>query len=568
MWILNTTAEAIDAYISAEQKFITIPVGRPIEIVSVSSAIEVLHRYGDHVRECRNPADFFTQRPMRLLIIRDAGIGDLLLAEPIIRKAKKTNCELTVLCGFPEVYEGNPAIDFLKKSENRNDMAKVNMKEFDQVIDLRSYSETAASRGKEHRTDVYNEKFSLKLTDEEKEPRLHLPDEIKPAFKRKAGHVYIGMSVEATHKYRGIQNYEQIADCILKDIPNSVVVLFGKVQDGKKAQDRIIDLRGKTDVRQMLQTVAALDSMVAVDSGVMHVALTLHIPTVCIFSIITPDIRIRYYTGQKTVVTSACQSIGCGNFHMQECKDDTRRPDFVPVCANIDPAAVVAALQGFTPHEVKKFKQTEAEKIEFPSAKLTMAIITLNEEHNLKRFIPNVIKNKAIGRVVCVDGGSTDRTVEMLKAAGVQVYKHLYDREYHDMQAMQRNYSLSFVKDGEKVIIMDPDEEFSPELSAWLPSFSFLNIDYGEVSRRTFEYWKDTTNPDKQIKNYPDYQPRLYTWHRRFKFCASPHHITLNTPPAVRIDKDIIHAEREGKDREALEKQWSEMWTKTKGIYK
>jgi hypothetical protein len=135
------------------------------------------------------------------------------------------------------------------------------------------------------------------------------------------------------------------------------------------------------------------------------------------------------------------------------------------------------------------------------------------------------------------------------------------------MQAMQRNYSLSFCREGELVLIMDPDECFSEELSEWLPSFPRAKIVYGELSRRTYKYFDDISDPGKRIKDYPDWQPRLYTWSHNFKFVGSPHHKTLNVPPPVRIRRDIIHFECEGKNRPALETQWAGMWEKSKAVY-
>ncbi|MHA2366846.1 MAG: hypothetical protein ACXAC7_23040, partial [Candidatus Hodarchaeales archaeon] len=67
--------------------------------------------------------------------------------------------------------------------------------------------------------------------------------------------------------------------------------------------------------------------------------------------------------------------------------------------------------------------------------------------------------------------------------------------------------------------------------------------------------------------DYPDYQPRLFTWNRRFKWVGSPHHAILNVPRSININKDIIHFECEGKDRDALENKWAAMQKKTKEIY-
>ena len=175
--------------------------------------------------------------------------------------------------------------------------------------------------------------------------------------------------------------------------------------------------------------------------------------------------------------------------------------------------------------------------------------------------------NKVFNRIVAVDGGSTDKTIELLESVNAEVYVHNYDQHYHDMQAMQRNYSCSFIRDGEKIFIMDIDECFSSELNDYLPVLANSNIDYGIVSRRTFNYYKDIKDKSKQIKDYPDYQPRFFTWNKKYKWVGSPHHNIYNCPIPVKIDKDIIHFEKEGKDRDKLENVWREMDRKTKEVY-
>ena len=101
----------------------------------------------------------------------------------------------------------------------------------------------------------------------------------------------------------------------------------------------------------------------------------------------------------------------------------------------------------------------------------------------------------------------------------------------------------------------------------YLGALAERDIKYGLISRRTFNYYEDIKNPGKQIKDYPDYQPRCFTWNRRYKWVGSPHHNLYNVPEPVKIDKDIIHFEKEGKDRDALERQWADMDKKTKEIY-
>ena len=427
-------------------------------------------------------------------------------------------------------------------------------------------------------------RFSL----EDPEPRLYFKKNEKSMLKREDGKIYIGLAPDGSHTYRRYDRSNELFDFLLRKNKKYVVVLMAAYDFVKyKKRKRVIDLQGEMDVREAINVTRDLDYMISVDSGMMHVALSMHVPTVCIFSIIKPELRLHYYKGPHQLIAKDISCIGCGSFHMAVCRHGNKEkdPEFIAPCLNIPPEDIYNKLILMSPNKIKRIfyvgekvkeqKKPEVKKIEpvniiqhTNGRKLTMPIIVQNEEKNLPRFIELVMKHPAIGRVIAIDGGSNDKTVELLKSAGAYVYVHAYDKDFHDMQAMQRNYSFTFVKDGEKCLVMDVDESFSKELSDYLPALAESNIEYGLISRRTFDYYKDITDKTKQIKDYPDYQPRFYTWNRRFKWLGSPHHNLYNVPDPVKIDKDIIHFEAEGKDRDALERRWAKMDAATKKVYK
>ena len=53
---------------------------------------------------------------------------------------------------------------------------------------------------------------------------------------------------------------------------------------------------------------------------------------------------------------------------------------------------------------------------------ITAIILTKNEEANIERCI-NSIKN-VVDRICVVDSGSTDRTIELAKELGAEIYEH------------------------------------------------------------------------------------------------------------------------------------------------
>jgi ADP-heptose:LPS heptosyltransferase len=572
-WIINKSPNDIDDINLILKKQIILRSNIPLRL-PFRVAMSYVQKFPS-VRFCDDPQKYFIKRKMKFLVIRDAGIGDLLLLEPILRTlVKRGNVDLTIASMFPDVFENNPYIEkniLLYKKENINN---IKFKEYDSYEDLRNYSETAPTRNKKHRTDIYNEKFSLDIKD--KEPRLYFNEDEKSKIKKNDNCIYIGIGFDASHTYRKYMYCNELIEYLIDQDKKIRIIIFGDNKYIQIKNKRVIDLQGKTTIRECINIVRELDYMIAVDSGIMHLALTLHIPTVCIFSIITPDFRLRYYTGSYKYITANVNCIGCGDFHMFKCKhgDVKRDKKFIPPCLDIKPKEIYKKLCEMPTEKNKKLHYEKKAVIDnvninfMPEKRLVMPLIVLNEEKNLPRFIELVINNKFIGQVIAIDGGSTDGTVELLQKAGATVYTHNYDITYHDMQAMQRNYSCSFVQDDTNMLIMDIDECFSNELENYLQELSEnVNIDYALISRRTFKYYADISDPNKQIKDYPDWQPRFFKWNRKYKWVGSPHHNIYNCPEPIKIKKDIIHFECENKNRDELEIKWANMQKRTEKVY-
>lgn len=89
--------------------------------------------------------------------------------------------------------------------------------------------------------------------------------------------------------------------------------------------------------------------------------------------------------------------------------------------------------------------------------KLTVTIITLNEEKHLPKALQSI--ESLAGEIILVDSGSTDKTLSIAKKKGCKIYTRKFDN-----YANQKNFAASKAK-GDWILSLDADEEIAPELA-------------------------------------------------------------------------------------------------------
>jgi len=67
----------------------------------------------------------------------------------------------------------------------------------------------------------------------------------------------------------------------------------------------------KTTVREMAALIQQCDLFVGPDSGPMHLAGALGVPSVVVFGAIPPQARINHYPTHKAVVLEGLRCLGC-----------------------------------------------------------------------------------------------------------------------------------------------------------------------------------------------------------------------------------------------------------------
>ncbi len=162
--------------------------------------------------------------------------------------------------------------------------------------------------------------------------------------------------------------------------------------------------------------------------------------------------------------------------------------------------------------------------------RLSICVITLNEEHNLPRMLKSV--EGVADEIVLVDSGSTDRTVEIAKSAGARVLTRVWTN-YSD----QWNYCASMASE-DWVLVVASDEELSEELQR-----SILNWKGSTPRFGVYEFARLAWFLGAWIHHsrwYPDWQRRLYD-RRKASFSGAIHETLRFDGEIGRLQGDLLH---------------------------
>lgn len=132
---------------------------------------------------------------------------------------------------------------------------------------------------------------------------------------------------------------------------------------------------------------------------------------------------------------------------------------------------------------------------------LTVIILTKNEEKNIE----DVIKNAKLvtDKVLVVDSGSTDNTVDLAEKLNARVVFRAWDNDF----SAQRNFALEHV-DTEWVLYLDADERMNDSLVQAIKGAVASNVQKQYVIIRKikalgFEFRHGIFKPDKVSRMFP-----------------------------------------------------------------
>jgi ADP-heptose:LPS heptosyltransferase len=246
-------------------------------------------------------------------VVRDCGLGDVLLLSPVLRKfqEKWKPHRINFLTNAPYVplFSGRPFVhstqDWMARHGNHP-----------YVIDLVGYSERAEDRRLRHRQDVFASYMDVmfKPWGESEEGNA----ERKPEFdisereSRWAWHeleangveqkeVRVGLQLRGAAKVRTwpIEHCKKFTK--LCGAAGYKAVIFDHEARMGWEDDHTVNFCGKLTIRQVAALMDKCDVFVAPDSGLLHVAGAMEIPTIGLFGTIPPELRIKYYRNAVAV---------------------------------------------------------------------------------------------------------------------------------------------------------------------------------------------------------------------------------------------------------------------------
>lgn len=165
------------------------------------------------------------------------------------------------------------------------------------------------------------------------------------------------------------------------------------------------------------------------------------------------------------------------------------------------------------------------------SVSLVAFILTCNEEDNIAACIESV---RQADRIMILDSGSSDRTMEVAAASGAVTHQHTF-RSY----AEQRQIALQLA-DAQWVLFVDADERVTPELFSEVRRVIAENGEYVGywVPRKNFMFGRWIQGGGWS----PDYQLRLLRPDRaRYDLAQEVHEVAILDGPAGYLENRLIH---------------------------
>lgn len=265
----------------------------------------------------------------RVVVIRHGGLGDVLLSMPAVRKLKAAYPELTVDYATSDIFADVPRR--VAGCETVWDVAEVyEQTGYDAVFDLRVLVESAEDSASVHRADIFARRLGLTLDS------YATPYVVTDAEREDVR----GMVGDAARPLIGVQTAGSIGrrtpsvGRMLEIVAALMACGYTCMMLDHRPDDQwegTVNLTGKLSVPQLFAALAECDVVLAGDSGVLHAANAVGVPTVGTFGSVDARLRVR---DQPNCLTIQCNEWSgcavCNDHQFQRCAAPEFCQDAVP----------------------------------------------------------------------------------------------------------------------------------------------------------------------------------------------------------------------------------------------
>jgi len=272
----------------------------------------------------------------RVLIIRNMGLGDLLMLTPALQALHQewqVQVEVATYARYVPLLRGLPGIAAAHALGTDYQAQR-----FDAIVDLNWAVESGEETQRRPRQDIFARLLHVRLN-------RHQPIyQVADSERRWAGQQLaqwhppmVGIQVHASCRQRTYPATRIATLTKMLQAEGYTVAFLGEHWAGSTPQ-AVVDLTGRLSLRQAGAIIEQMAAMICPDSGLLHLAVAVGTPTVGLFGPIPPQLRIRGYP-RCVAVTAA------GVCSHQPCFDSGAAGCRKPYCMHaIEPQSVLDAV--------------------------------------------------------------------------------------------------------------------------------------------------------------------------------------------------------------------------------
>ena len=161
--------------------------------------------------------------------------------------------------------------------------------------------------------------------------------------------------------------------------------------------------------------------------------------------------------------------------------------------------------------------------------RISACVIVKNEEKNMANWLAGI--GELADEKIVVDTGSTDRTIEIARQAGAEVYPYTWQDDF----AAAKNYALDQAA-GQWIIFLDADEYFEPETQRQIRQYLEEIHGNSRIAGLVTAYYNiDMDQHNKWLSL--GYQMRIFRHEKKLRFEGAIHERVINRGTGGRIFK-------------------------------